>query len=421
MEIKEKEVNGSMAEEKIGFMERVKKSGPAWMAAGLNIGGGTVTNSVLLAASLGMAFGYVFPLATATILFITYACVKITMVTGQNPIEALNRNIHPVAGWGIGIVILLVNLVFTSIQVVLGGAAINALIPAISPKIGGFIMVAIVAVLALAPSKQAANILQKVLKYLVYILSVSFLVALFVVDVDWGAFFKGIFVPTLPKSKEAVLLFTAVLGSALAINVPAIQAAASKAQGWGKKDIRQVRFETILTNLFLLFVQFAVMIVVGSTLFAQGVKPASAVQAALALEPLAGKFSTVVFCLGLLGALISTFLAETTVAAFTFWDMIGKSENNGPGTKGYKLVQGVMLLVALAVPLFNLNPFKWVSYGAAFNGTFMPLGVLAWWYLSNKKKVIGEHKAGIVLNIGLGLAFLVTVVFAVRFWYVTLA
>ena len=367
-----------------------------------------------------MAYGYVFPLATVAILFITYACVKITLVTEMNPIEALRKHINPVIGWITGLVILLVNLVFTTIQIVLGGAAINAILPGIPVKVGGIIMVVIVAALVLMPKRKTGDLLQKVLQWLVYLLSASFLIAMFLVDVDWLAFLKGVFVPTLPRTKESVLLFSAILGSALAINVPTIQAAASRAKGWTKRDIKQSRFETIMTNVFLLFVQFAVMIVVASTLFKDGIMPKSAVQAAIALEPVAGRFSTVIFSLGLLGALISTFTAETSVAAFVFWDTAGKTEENGPDTKGFKIIQIIMLFLALLVLVLGLNPFSWVSYGAAFNGTFMPLGVALWWYLVNKKDVMGNNKAGAGLNIGLAFAFVATVVFAVRYWVVTL-
>lgn len=35
----------------MSFIEKIKSTGPAWMSAGLNVGGATVTNSVILAAA----------------------------------------------------------------------------------------------------------------------------------------------------------------------------------------------------------------------------------------------------------------------------------------------------------------------------------------------------------------------------------
>lgn len=398
------------------FTELWKASGPAWMAAGLNIGGATVTNSVLLAAATGFQFGWVFPIATFAIFMATFVCVKLTMITGKNPIALIREEISPLAAWAVGLAILLVNLVFHSIQIGLGGLVLNTLFP-VNTTFWGIGIVIMTGVLALGPSKRAAEISQKMLKWMVYVLSASFILTFFFVDVDWSGFFKGVFLFQLPTTKSDVLLFTAVLGSALAINVPAIQAFATKSNGWGAQRLPYFKFETIMTNIFLIIVQFGVLIVVASTLFKSGINPANAVQAALALEPMAGKFSTVLFCLGLFGAVLSTMVGQTIVMGYTLSDTLGWKPE--PGSKGFKIIQTLLLLVALSVPLFGWNPFVWVAWGSAFNATFMPIGIGAWWYLINRK-VGKEHKASTWFNIGLAIAFLIALIAAIRFWYVTL-
>ena len=88
--------------------------------------------------------------------------------------------------------------------------------------------------------------------------------------------------------------------------------------------------------------------------------------------------------------------------------------------KRFKLVQAVVLAVGISIPFFGWDPFVWVSWGAAFNSTFMPIGIATWWYLVNKKSLMGEHKAGALLNAGLAFSLLVAVAAAVRFWYVTI-
>lgn len=402
---------------KPSFIELWKSSGPAWMACGLNIGGGTVTNSVLLAAATGYAFGWVFFFATFAIFMATFAAVKLTVVTGKNPIQLIREEIHPVAGYAVGIAILIVNTVFHSVQVVLGALVLNTLIP-VNLTFWGIVFVLMSAFLALFPSKGANKIIQNILKYIVYILSASYLISLFIVDVNWVEYFKGIFTITIPTTKQSVLLFTAVLGSALAINVPAIQAYSSKSDGMGPDKLINFKFETIVTNIFLLFVQLSILAVVAATLFKSGIKPTSAVQAALALEPMVGKFSTILFCLGLFGAVLSSMVAQSIINAYVFSDTVGWETE--PGSKRFRILQAVLLGGALTVPLFNWNPLVWVSWGAAFNSSFMPIGIGAWWYLINKK-VDPKYKASTWVNIGMLIAFTIAVAAAVRFWYVTLS
>lgn len=404
---------------KPNFSEMWNSSGPAWLAAGLNIGGGTVTNSVLLAAATGFKYGWVFIFATFAIFMCTLACVKLTVVTGKNPISLMREEITPSISWLVGSAIVIVNLVFATLQVVLGGLVLHTLFPMFSQTFWGIVSVLVAAVIALVPSKAAMEMVQNMLKWMVYGLTASFLCTLVFVDVDWAGFFKGLFLVEIPKSKNEVLLFTAVLGSALAINVPTIQAFATKSNGWGTDRLEHFKFETVMTNIFLFLVQLGVLIVVASTLFKAGVTPKNAIQAATALEPLVGKFSTVLFCLGLFGAVLSTMVAESAVHAYSVSDLIGRKPE--PGTKSFKVLQASLLGIILTVPLFGWNPFSWVAWGAAFNSTFMPLGVAAWWYLVNKTELVGEHRAGTWFNIGIGITFLITVAAAIRFWYVTLS
>jgi Mn2+/Fe2+ NRAMP family transporter len=111
-------------------------------------------------------------------------------------------------------------------------------------------------------------------------------------------------------------------------------------------------------------------------------------------------------------------VVQTAVAGYVMTDLAKWSPKMTTGR--FKIVQAAMLTVGISIPFFGWDPFVWVSWGAAFNSTFMPIGIATWWYLINKKSLMGEHKAGIWLNIGLAVALLIAITAAVRFWYVTL-
>ena len=401
----------------MSFFQKLQATGPAWMAAGLNIGGATVTNAVLLASATGYMYGWVFFLATFAIYIATVMCVKLTLITGKTPVALIRTELHPFFGIVFGIAVLIVNIVFHAIQIGLVGGALNTILP-IGVKTLSVAAIVFVIILVALPSKNAGRMIQKMLQYMVYVLALSYVISLFVVRPDWSEFFKGVFSFSIPSSKSEVLLFTALLGSALAINVPTVQAYATKSNGWGKERLQLFRFETLLTNLFLLFVQLAVLIVVASTLFRQGITPANGIQAAIALEPIAGRFSTILFSLGMVGALISTMTAQTSVTAYTLSDLLGWDPM--PHEKKFKIIQIAMLLFALTVPLFGWNPFVIVSWGASFNATFMPIGILAWAILMNKKDLMGEHAAKPALNAAIAFTFIASLAFAIRFWYITL-
>jgi manganese transport protein len=392
-----------------------KESGPAWLAGGLNIGGASVTNAVILAAATGFVVGWVIIPAVVAIWIATYACVKISVISGRNPVAVMVEQVHPVVGWANGVAILLVNLVFHTVQVVLGAAALQVLFPGLGVRAYGIAFVFAVALMAMLPSR--SRVLERVLQFFLYLLALAYLVALFIVPIDWGGVGQ-MFTFTMPTDQNSVLLFTAVLGSALAINVPTIQGYGSVARGWTRERLPLVRFETGMINVLLMFTSFAVVIVVGSTLYAQGIQATSAATAAESLRPVTGDFSAYLFAFGLLGAVLTTAAVQTAVAGYVITDLAKWSPSISSGR--FKAIQAVVLAVGLSIPFFGWNPFTWVSWGAAFNSTFMPIGIATWWYLINKKSLMGEDKAGPWLNAGLALSLAIAIAAAVRFWYVTL-
>lgn len=393
-----------------------RASGPAFLAGGLNIGSASVTNSVLLAAATGFMFGWVFIPAVLATYVATLVCVRITLVSRLDPINAIREHVSPALSVVNGVAILLVNFVFHLVNAVLAGLALNALFPVLSIRawvVGALLMTA---ALALIPGK--IRVANNILKYLIIALTIAYVISIFLVPVDWGGFFSGMFSFSLPSSQSEVLLFTAVLGSALAINVPVIQAYASRSSGFGTNTLKLSRFETGMTNLLLLIVQLAVLIVVASTLFPEGIQVTSALEAGAALEPVAGTFATTLFAAGLFGACITTLAVQTQVAGFVLSDLM-KWERD-IASKRFKTVQVVMLALAMLIPIFDLNPFQWVQWGAAFNSTFMPIGIATWWYMINKTKIMGRFRAGWGLNVFLGISMLIATAAAIRFWYVTI-
>jgi Mn2+/Fe2+ NRAMP family transporter len=391
-----------------------RQSGPAWLAGGLNIGGASVTNAVILASATGLVFGWVVIPAVIAIWAATYACVKIAVVSGKNPLAVMRDEVHPALAWINGGAVLLVNLVFYTINIVLGASALQLIFPQLGMTAWGVALVGVVALMSLLPGR--IKVAEKLLQVFLYVLALTYVVALFVVPVDWSGVGQ-MFTFTLPSDSTSVLLFTAVLGAALAINVPTIQSYGTVERKWGTDRLPLIRFETGMLNLLLVFVSLAVIIVVGSTLYPAGITATSAVTAAESLRPVTGDLSAILFAVGLLGAVLTTAVVQTSVAGYVVSDVLRWP--SGLRDRKFKAVQVVMVLIGFSIPFIGWNPFDFAPWGAAFNSTFMPIGVGTWWYLVNKSSLMGEHRAGKAMNTALAVSMLICLVTAVRFWFVT--
>src|SRR5699024_7591670 len=225
-----------------------------------------------------------------------------TIVTDENPVALIRDKINPAFAWIVALAVLISNLIFFTIQISLLGDVLNTIIPSLSFRIGMILSLVLAAIIISIPGESANAAIQTSIQWMIYMLAASYVISLFIIDIDWGEFFRGISSFSLPTDKSEVLLFTSILGSALPINAPFMQAYATKSSDYDSEDLSLFKFETLITNLFLLFVQVAVLIVVASTLYVRGLEPTSAIEAGEALEPFAGRLSTILFSLGIFGA-----------------------------------------------------------------------------------------------------------------------
>ena len=67
----------------------------------------------------------------------------------------------------------------------------------------------------------------------------------------------------------------------------------------------------------------------------------------------------------------------------------------------FRIMGGLGLLTGLTVPILGLRPV-WIMIGVtAFQTTMMPIVSLAILVLINNKKLMGDYRAGLWLNLGI--------------------
>jgi Mn2+/Fe2+ NRAMP family transporter len=121
------------------------------------------------------------------------------------------------------------------------------------------------------------------------------------------------------------------------------------------------------------------------------------------LEPIAGKFAVLVFLIGTIGAGLSSIFPVMIVAPLLIADYRdGELETKTPL---FRILAGGACLFSLIVPLFGANPIAAQIATQVANVFVLPLVVLGMLVLINRSDLMGNHKAGILLNIGLIAVF----------------
>ncbi|MEW6366056.1 MAG: Nramp family divalent metal transporter [Acidobacteriota bacterium] len=228
---------------------------------------------------------------------------------------------------------------------------------------------------------------------------------------DWNEVWKGVRSPSFSFEREQLAMLVGLTGTTIA---PWMQfylqsSIVEKRIKW--RDYRYTRWDVLIGSVIVNVIAFFIIVVCGATLFHAGIRVDSAEAAARALEPLAGRYCSALFALGLLNAsLFSASILPLSTAyviceGMGWEDGINKKFSEAPQFYGlYSLLLfaggGVILL-----PHMPLIPIMYISQ--VINGVMLPVVLVFMLILVNSPRVMGEHKNGWGYNILTGLTALV--------------
>jgi NRAMP (natural resistance-associated macrophage protein)-like metal ion transporter len=244
----------------------------------------------------------------------------------------------------------------------------------------------------------------------------AYVIELFVVGVDWAKVAAG-FLPSFQTGRGQVEALLAIFGTTISPYLFLWQAGeeveereARHVGRVGISQIRAMRVDVISGMSAGVLVMFAIMVSAGSTLGTEGVNQVeSASEAASALEPIAGRFASLLFAAGIVGTgllAIPTLVGSAAYAmseAFGWKEGLGRSPKEAPGFYG---VISASMIVGLVLNFTGINPIRALYVSAILNGLAAPPLILLMLILSNSAAV-GRRRGGLLSDALVGVAFVV--------------
>lgn len=257
----------------------------------------------------------------------------------------------------------------------------------------------------------------KYLKYLTFSLFAYIIVA-FIVKQEWGTIFHDTFIPGISFSEPYILNIVALLGTTISPYLFFWQAneeveeevAHGKLRMYGagipkihKKDIHEMRIDTIVGMLFSNVVMFFIIITAASTLYRNGIHTIfTADQAASALKPIAGDWAFLLFALGIIGTGLLSVPVLSGSASYAMSEAFGWKAGlyrKFQKAHGFYGVITVATLVGLLVNFTSIEPFRMLYYSAVINGIVAPPLMILILITANKKDVMGKYKNSVWSNV----------------------
>lgn len=409
---------------KFSFKKFLKTLGPGFITGASD----DDPSGIATYAQTGAQFGYnqlwtslfSFPFMTV----IQEMCGRIGMVTGKGLSQVLRQHYSKPILYGSVFLLLLANTVNI-------GADLGAMASAGQLLLGvpfifwliGLTVLTLVLEVTISYPKYAS-----ILKYLTLSLF-AYVITVFIVKQDWGRVAFSTFVPNFSFNKDYLLNVVAILGTTISPYLffwqsdeeveEEVEHHRLRAMGKGlpkvfRRDIREMRLDTIVGMFFSNMVMFFIIATTASTLAVHGITQIeTADQAAQALRPLAGDFAYLLFAAGIIGTgllavpVLAGSASYAVAEVFSWHEGLSKKFKQAHGFYG---VITLATLIGLLVNFTPIKPFTMLYYTAILNGVCAPPLMFLILKIGNNKQIMGTHTNSIFSNV---LGWFITAVMSV--------
>jgi len=374
-----------------------KKSsyGPGFLVTAAFIGPGTVTTCSLAGAQFGYALIYALVFATVTTIILQGMTGRLSLGSNHDLAQSLREFPQSRMTRNIFIVLTLSSITFGCAAYeagnIIGGTLGLETITSIPHKYW-VALISLLAVLILGLGK--FKLVEKLLIFLVFLMSVSFLTTLIIIKPNLLSLLKGM-VPSFPNN--SLYLILALVGTTVVPYNLFLHSAAVKEKWHKAVDLKKVKKDLLLSITLGGIISISIVMTSAVAFYEKGLTPEDGIQLAQQLKPLFGTFTNFLFGLGFFAAGMSSALTAPYAAAFASSGVLGWK--GGPDSKKFKGVWLGVIVVGFLVSGLNLKPLAVIVFAQAANGIVLPVASIFLLIVLNNRQRMRQLANNIRQNI----------------------
>jgi len=348
-----------------------------------------ITTYSILGADFGYQLLWVLLLSTVALILFHELGARMGCITGQG-LTGLIRERYGVRLATIAVAALLVANIGTMCAELAGVAASLDLI-----GVTRYVSVPVAAIaVSVLVVRGSFHRVERVLLLLSTIFA-TYLISGVLAHPDWSAAARGLVVPSLPLTRQAILVATATVGTTLAPWGLAFIQSYAVDKRLRPEDLRYERVDVVVGALMTGVIGFFVVIACAATLHSTGRSINDARDAAVALEPLAGSLAAALFGAGLLGAALLAASILPLSTAYSVGEALGVEAALDDRVRAAPIFYGTFGVVTavgaaiVLVPGAPLVPILFLTQ--ALNAVLLLPLLVAIYGIVRDRELMGEH------------------------------
>jgi NRAMP (natural resistance-associated macrophage protein)-like metal ion transporter len=371
--------------------------GPGVISGGAdNDPAGIATYSVVGAAA-GFAQNWLLLISTPMLIVVQQMSAKVAIVTKTDLATVLRTTYGARVATPAVLLMVVANVITMGADLLAMGAAIELLT---GIKFVYWI-VPLAAVMAGITIFLDYRVVSKYLLWLVAVFS-TYIIAAFLAHPRWGDVLRSTFVPQVQINASFLLGAVGMLGTTITPYLFFWQTSGEVEERRGVQRLSAANVDIAAGMAWSNVTAFFIIVSTGAVLYAHHAQIHTAADAARALEPFAGRYATLLFSVGIIGAGLLAIPVLAASAAFGVAGLAGWRrglQRNVRNAPQFYIVIGLAFLVAMELAISSIDPIKALFYSQVLDGLIAPGLIVLMLLITSSRRLMGDFANGMLTNL----------------------
>jgi Mn2+/Fe2+ NRAMP family transporter len=371
--------------------------GPGIITANVDNDAGGITTYSVSGAHYGYTLLWIMPLLVVALIIVQEMSSRLGVVTGKGLAALLRETLGLRVTTLILGLLVIVNVANTISE--FAGVAASMEIFGISKYISVPVVAVLVWVLIVKANYRTVErvFLLASAVYLAYVASGI------MANPQWSAVGRAMVTPSFKFESGFIVMAVTIIGTTIAPWMQFYQQSSIVDKGIPVAHYGYARLDVIIGSIFAIAIASFITIACAATLFRNGIRIETAKDAALSLAPLAGRYASTLFALGLLNASVFSAAILPLSTAYTVCEAFGFESSVSRQWKQAPIFFGIYTAMIFAGAVFVLLPLKSLvqvmMFSQTLNGLLLPFILIVMLRLVNDKRQMGNYANNRFLNI----------------------
>lgn len=371
--------------------------GPGIITANVDNDAGGISTYSVAGAKFGYSLMWMMPLVAVALIIVQEMSARLGVVTGKGLADLLRENMGVRLTAIVLSLLVFVNLANTVSE--FAGVAASMEIFGVNKYISIPIAAVVVWLLIIRANYKTVERVFLIASaiYLSYIASGV------LAHPNWEEVSHSLVTPNFQLNTVYITIFVTIIGTTIAPWMQFYQQASIVDKGLKVSDYRYERIDVVVGSIFAVLVASFIMIACAGTLYQNKITISTASDAAVALGPLAGKYASVLFAMGLLNAsmfsaaILPLSTAYTVCEAFGWESGVNRELKEAPV---FFTIYTSFIVLGSAIILLPIQSLvDAMIFSQTLNGLLLPVILVVMLILINDRRLMGKFVNGRVFNL----------------------